>query len=575
MVSRYVVRVLPVLLSFSILLMGSASIANPWANAAIAQSPGKTVNLEIIVDSSGSMGALTDTGAIRMDAAKTVLKQVISEIPDVAGVNVGLRVYGHLGDNTEAGRPSSCVSSDLLVPMSGVDTDALNSQVDLLRPVGWTPIGFSLLEAEKDFLQPASPDVVNAIVVVTDGLETCDADPVAIAGQLNASDAEIVTHVIGFGTTAEEQAILSGIAAAGGGQLLSSANAGQLMSALFQILEDLEVVETSGNGESRDSPLGIGRAGTVADYQLSVLSVIPNANDVVALENQFNAPPAEGNQFFLARIAVTYTGSTTGTPAWDLNFHSVGDLSVSYTIFNNDCGVYPDQVYNIPELFTEGSAEFNVCWQIASADQDSLIMYVDSNKDFNAPPTWFSLGNPIAKPAAVVDKETPSPTTGEGSLRGAQFEPSKVSGDDSSIRDASLAMGETGTQSDFQIKVVSTSPLANDIVAQTNQFNDPPAPGKQFFIARIAVTYTGSTSGNPAYELNFQAVGDLNTSYTTFNNDCGVYPEQQYEQTELFTGGSTEFNVCWEIDSADQDSLQMYVESFVDFNAVPVWFALV
>ncbi len=514
-----------------------------------------------------------------MDAAKTVLKQVIAEIPDVDGVNVGLRVYGHLGDNTEAGRQISCGASDLLVPMSGVDTSALNAQVDLLQPIGWTPIGYSLLQAQQDFTQPTGSDVVNVIVVVTDGLETCDADPVSVAGQLHSSSAGIVTHVIGFGTTAEEQAILSGIAEAGGGELFSSANAGQLMGALFQVLEELNVVEVSGTGESRDSPLSIGRIGTVGDYQISVLSVTPNASDIIAMENQFNEPPVEGHQFFMARIAATYTGSSTGTPSADLNFQSVGDLSASYTIFNNDCGVYPDQIYNIPELFSGGSAEFNVCWQIDSRDQDSLIMYVESFFDFNSNPTWFSLGNSIAKPAGVAAAtSTANPSSAlanaGGSLRGQQTPSSEAQGGDGSTRTAPIALGATGHLADYRISVVSTTPLANEIVAQTNQFNEPPAPGKQFYIARIAVTYDGAASGNPGWDLNFQSVGDLNASYTTFNNDCGVYPEQQYEQTELFPGGSTEFNVCWEIDAADQDSLLMYAESNVDFNAAPVWFEL-
>jgi hypothetical protein len=32
-----------------------------------------------------------------------------------------------------------------------------------------------------------------------------------------------------------------------------------------------------------------------------------------------------------------------------------------------------------------------VCWQIASEDADSLVMYIESNTDFNADPVWFSL----------------------------------------------------------------------------------------------------------------------------------------------------------------------------------------
>src|SRR5699024_2456800 len=149
------------------------------------------------------------------------------------------------------------------------------------------------------------------------------------------SSAGITTHVIGLGTDPDELAILEGIADASGGELLGSNNAGQLMAAIFSILEDLDVVEETGTGEARNSPLGIGRIGEVGDYEISVLSVTPNANDVVLGENQFNEPPEEGNQFFMARISVTYIGSSKGNPSYEINPQSVGTLSSSYTIFNN------------------------------------------------------------------------------------------------------------------------------------------------------------------------------------------------------------------------------------------------
>ena len=51
-------------------------------------------------------------------------------------------------------------------------------------------------------------------------------------------------------------------------------------------------------------------------------------------------------------------------------------------------------------------------------------------------------------------------------------------------------------------------------------------------------------------------------------------PDDSYLVTDLFEGGSAEFNVCWAIDSEDADSLVMYVESLFDFDADPVWFSL-
>jgi Ca-activated chloride channel family protein len=82
------------------------------------------------------MAAATDTGILRIDAAIQVLNQVIAQIPEAEGVNVGFRIYGHRGNNQPEGQAESCVSSDLLVPMQGVDKAGLTAQVNALQPVG-------------------------------------------------------------------------------------------------------------------------------------------------------------------------------------------------------------------------------------------------------------------------------------------------------------------------------------------------------------------------------------------------------------------------------------------------------
>ncbi len=558
----------------SLLLL--AGLTPGLQGAAAQDDPSRTVNLQLIVDSSGSMAAPTDTGIARMDSARTVLNQVISSLPDTEGVNVGFRVYGQGGDNTEAGRAESCVSSDLVVPMDGVDVTALTDEVDALQPVGWTPLAYALEEARGDFEDEAGDDVVNAIVMVTDGLETCDGDPVEVAGDLRTSDLGIVTNVIGFGTTAEEQDILSGIAEEGGGELYSSSNAGQLISAVFDILEDLNVVAETGSGETRDSPLGIGRTADVGDYEVTVLSVTPDATDLVAESNPYGDPPAAGDQYFIARVSITYTGSETGDPSFELNFQSVGDSSSSYTVFDNSCGLYEGTQYDVTELFEGGSAEFDVCWAINSEDADSLVMYVEPLLDFDADPVWFALGNPIE--SVVTEGATPVAEESEEPAPTRAARPS-ATGDDpadsiETTRTDPLPVGETTEVGDYEVTVLSVTPDATDFVAESNPYGDPAASGDQYFIARVAITYIGATSGNPSFELNFQSVGDSSSSYTVFDNSCGLYEGTQYDVTELFEGGSAEFNVCWAINSEDADSLVMYVEPLFDFDADPVWFSL-
>ncbi len=534
----------------------------------------KTVNVELIVDESGSMAAATDTGVLRIDAAKQVMAQVISAIPDVEGVNVGLRVYGHKGDNTDAGRAESCLSSELLVPMDGVDTTQLTAQVNALQPVGWTPLGFALEEAAKDFKEPASADVVNAIVMVTDGLETCDADPIAIAAKLHDSKAGIITHVVGFGTTPEEQTTLSEIAKSGGGQLLGSNNAGQLMAALFSILEKLDVVDETGTGETRDSPLGVGRIGTVGDYEISVLSVTPDATDEILAINPYNELDKEGNQFFLARVSLTYRGKATGKPSSDINFQSVGKLSTSYTMYNDQCGVYDEPLYGVDELFEDGSIEANVCWQIDGKDDDSLVMYVEPNAGITTEPIWFSLGNRIEK---VVDPDSTAvaPKTPRVALKKTPFPTvSAAASDGKNSRTAPLEVGRGGTVGDYDVSVIAITSNATDEILAINPYNELSQEGNQFFLVRVSVKYNGASTGNPSRDLAFQAVGQLSKSYTTYNDSCGVYNEPFYSVDELFQGGVAEANVCWQIDGDDEASLVMYVEPNTGLKTEPIWFSL-
>jgi hypothetical protein len=222
----------------------SAGDAAAAADVAEPAAP-RTVNLEIVLDDSGSMGQLVDTGETRLEAAKRVLDEVLAAIPTEPGVNVGLRIYGHLGDNTDAGRPISCEASELIVPVSGVDRAAIAQSVAPLVPVGWTPIALSLGRAESDFPDPAE-GTTNAVVLVTDGLETCGGDPAAAAGALVSGEKGIVTHVIGFAVTPEEQQILEGITEASGGMLLGATNANELSAALFSVLEELKIVVGQG-----------------------------------------------------------------------------------------------------------------------------------------------------------------------------------------------------------------------------------------------------------------------------------------------------------------------------------------
>ena len=237
-------RTRPLLRSLVAALALTATLLPLGGPATLAQSESPTINVEIILDSSGSMSQLIGSET-RMQIAKRVLKQVVAAIPDREGINVGFRIYGHLGDNTQAGRAESCRSSALVVPIDGVDKIALYDEIDLARANGWTPLAYSLGRAGQD-LPAADANIRNSVVLLTDGLETCFGDPCAVAGALQDGPGAITTHVIGFALEDREQQTLQCIADEGGGLLLGAQNADQLSGALFTILDDVGIVSLTG-----------------------------------------------------------------------------------------------------------------------------------------------------------------------------------------------------------------------------------------------------------------------------------------------------------------------------------------
>lgn len=276
--------------AFAVLLMLpaftlSSLIASPRAHAQAAN----VVNVELILDSSGSMADEVAPGQSRIQAAKQVLTEVVAQLPEREGVNVGFRVYGHKGNNTEAGKAESCRSTELKVPVQGVDKAALQNQVDSYEPVGWTPIALSLRESASDFPN-AAPNVVNAVVLVTDGLETCGGDPCSASRGLKTGPSAVTTHVIGFALADEEQQNLQCIVDESGGLLLGAGNAAELSAALFQVLEELEVVVSNGF-------LEIESIGGV--FPLATIDGIQEATDSNPAGDPFSAKLTDSNKIEL------------------------------------------------------------------------------------------------------------------------------------------------------------------------------------------------------------------------------------------------------------------------------------
>ena len=174
----------------------------------------------VIYDSSGSMwGELSDQSR-KYEAGRTALSTLLEN--GFSNRLIALRAYGHR-------RKADCRDSELIVPFAE-PAEAKQKVIDAvegIRPTGKTPITYSLREALKDFDGNAGD-----ILLISDGIETCDADPCALMSEWQASKVNIRVHVVGVGLNEVERKAMACIADTSGGKYFDADSAKGFTEAL-------------------------------------------------------------------------------------------------------------------------------------------------------------------------------------------------------------------------------------------------------------------------------------------------------------------------------------------------------
>lgn len=173
----------------------------------------------IILDASGSMWGKID-GRAKLEIARETLKKVLPTIP--ADLELGLMAYGH----REKG---NCADIELIVPPAAGTADEISKVADKLQFLGKTPLSESVRMAAEDLRYAESKSTV---ILITDGIETCDADPCAVARALEESGVDFTVHVVGFGLTEEEGRKVACLADETGGKYIQASDADGLEDAL-------------------------------------------------------------------------------------------------------------------------------------------------------------------------------------------------------------------------------------------------------------------------------------------------------------------------------------------------------
>jgi Mg-chelatase subunit ChlD len=179
-------------------------------------------NMMFILDASNSMWGQID-GVSKIETARSVLSGLLADIG--ADTKVGLMAYGHRNK-------TSCDDIQVIAPVGADTPKQLIAALNKIQPTGMTPIAGALKAAGRTF---ANKSDNNNVVLISDGIETCNGDPCAVAGALSSAGIKTRVHVIGFDVDEAARKQLKCIADAGHGTYLNAKNAGELKVAVAEV----------------------------------------------------------------------------------------------------------------------------------------------------------------------------------------------------------------------------------------------------------------------------------------------------------------------------------------------------
>lgn len=320
------------------------------ASAAPAQENANTI---LVMDGSGSMWGQID-GINKIVIARDVVNDLLDTFP--SNQNLGLTVYGH----RERG---NCADIETMVP-PGRDTKAqIREAVTGINPRGKTPMTDAIIAAAKALRYTEERATV---ILVSDGIETCNPDPCGAARALEQAGINFTAHVIGFDVTDPAAlAQMQCLAHETGGQFLTAANARELSTALTAVVVEpvyvaqsvhlVGVLQPGGleiddvirwkvspqTGAAHDGS-GPGYALTLSDGPYNVVGIRDSDGaeatlsfDVGAVETDqgqrievvFPTPEPDPTQITFRAVIGTKTGPVIETPViWSITSNAEGAL---------------------------------------------------------------------------------------------------------------------------------------------------------------------------------------------------------------------------------------------------------
>jgi Ca-activated chloride channel family protein len=192
-----------------------------------------------------------------MEIAAGVLSNSTRSLPDEQ--QIGLVAYGHRNKG-------DCRDVEFLVHLDNTEKEQVVQSLDKIKPLGKTPLAYSALQVIDQLRATGSRAT---IILITDGIESCDGDLCAVIKAAREEGLDFRLHIVGFGLKTEETEALKCAADAGDGKYYDAADAGGLTDGLREATNST-VDDPTGNftvyavknGQAVDAHVEAFKAGT-------------------------------------------------------------------------------------------------------------------------------------------------------------------------------------------------------------------------------------------------------------------------------------------------------------------------
>ena len=209
-----------------------------------------------IYDASGSMWGQLQ-GKTKKEIASEVLSSTVSKLPD--NQNIGLMAYGHR-------KKGDCNDIEFMVDLNNNTKGKITNAVSNMNALGKTPLARSAALAINSLKEN---DTKATIILITDGIESCDGNICDVVTKAKADGIDFKLHIVGFGLKEDETEQLKCAADVGGGNYYDAADASGLGEGLdkatTQTIDKPEgnfSIYATKNGEPVDAWINAKKAGT-------------------------------------------------------------------------------------------------------------------------------------------------------------------------------------------------------------------------------------------------------------------------------------------------------------------------